>query len=611
MSEDYLGSIQEDELDKPYDWTLMKRLLSFAKSYWKQFGIASLMLVLSTLADIPRPYLIKLAIDDVLIGNNSNNAPRVLDRFIGTTASPYFYIQVLGILFILSIIFGFIFNFLQIFILTRTGQTVIYNIRQQLYSHLAKLPISYFDKNPVGRLVTRVTNDTETLNEMYVNVLVSLLKDFSIFIISLVFMLLLDVKLTLIISCSLPFVFVAIVLFRNKARNVYRNVRTTLAKINSSVSENISGIRVIQLFGREKQSYKEFQKVSDDYLKAGINETIVFGTFRPAIEMASSLVIAVLIWYGGGEVVQNNLQFGVLFAMINYVTQFFQPINDLSEKFNILQSAMAASERIFIILDTPVEDEKVTSENIILTTNTAPEIEFKNVWFAYKAEEYVLRDVSFKIKAGTTLAIVGATGSGKTTITNLVNRFYDNQKGSILIDGKDVKSISKDKLRRQIAIVPQDVFLFNGTVKENISLFDNPVSNEDIENISKYINAHNFISKLQNKYNQELGERGASLSAGQRQLLAFARAMSFNPAILMLDEATANIDTETEMLIQDALIKLTKERTTIVVAHRLSTIQHADKIIVLHKGKIREEGTHQELLAKEGLYYNLYKLQLN
>lgn len=609
MSEDYLGSIQEDELEKPYDWVLMKRLLKFTRNYWKQFSIASIMLVLSTIADIPRPYLMKFAIDDVLTNDKTVTSTRALDGFIGSNSSPYFYLQVLGLLFIFSVILGFVFNFLQIFILSRTGQTIIYNIRQQVFSHLCKLPISYFDKNPVGRLVTRVTNDTETLNEMYVNVLVSLLKDISIFVVSLIFMFMLDVKLTLIVCGALPFVLFATILFRSKARVIYRNVRTTLARINASISENISGIKIIQLFGREKQSYEEFEKVSGDYLKAGIKEIIVFGTFRPAIEMMAALVIAVLIWFGGGEVVRNNLQFGVLFAMINFVTQFFQPINDLSEKFNILQSAMAASERIFVILDTPVEDKNNDNLKADVNFTKACEIEIKNVWFAYKNEEYVLKDVSFKVPAGKTVAIVGATGSGKTTITNLVNRFYDKQKGMILIDGAEIETIPRNQLRKKIALVPQDVFLFSGTVRENISLFDNPVTEQQIEDYSKHLNVHGFVSELSNGYNQELGERGASLSVGQRQLLAFARAMAFDPSILILDEATANIDTETEMLIQDALTKLSTERTTIVVAHRLSTIQHADKIIVLHKGRVKEEGTHQELLAKEGLYYNLYKLQ--
>lgn len=582
--------LQEEELEaKAYDSKLMKRLLKFAAQYLRYFLLAVILLIASTLVDLVRPYLMGITIDDFIRKGDVQSLNKM------------------GLYFLILVAAGFLFNLLQIYVLSYTGQAIIYNIRQQIFSHLQKMPLSFYDRNPIGRLVTRVTNDTETLNDMYTNVLVTLLKDFAILIGTLVIMFQLNVTLTLVTLAIMPAVVLLTVFFRVKIRKVYRNVRVALAKINSAVSENISGMRIIQMFNREKQNYNKFNETGKDYYKAVMSEVVTFGLFRPVIEMLASFAVALLIWFGGANVLEGTLQFGILYAFVNYISLLFQPINDLAEKYNILQSSMAASERIFMILDAPVEDDNGTQQ---LDINAARgDIEFKNVWFAYNANNWVLRDVSFKVPAGKTVAIVGATGAGKTSIISLLSRFYEIQKGEILIDSINVQNLRKDDLRKSIALVLQDVFLFSGKLKDNIRLNETSISDEKIEEAAKYVNAEGFISRLPNGYNEEVMERGSTFSSGQRQLLAFARALAFDPAILVLDEATSNIDTETELLIQDALTKLTKNRTTIVIAHRLSTIQHADSIIVLHKGKVRESGNHQELLSKRGMYYSLYQLQ--
>ena len=588
---------EEEELEKTYDSKLMKRLLGYIKGYYFYFIAAIVFLIGSTVADLAWPYLLKIAIDKYI---NANPALVAMDvRIKG--------VMTIALIFIGIIILGFLFNYIQIYTLSFAGQKVIFKLRQQIFTHIQRLPIGFFDKNPIGRLVTRVTNDVEALNEMYTNVLVNFLKDFLILFGTVIIMFQMNVKLTLVVLTVTPIILVLTAIFRKYARDTFRKVRLTLAQLNSSISENISGIRIIQIFNKQLQSLMKFKKHNDAFYKAGMREIIVFGVFRPLIDMLSALVIAIVLWIGAGSVIGKALEFGVLFAFINYISIFFQPIMDLSEKYNILQSAMASSERIFIILDTPTEDNE---GKIIFDEKTCMgEIEFKNVWFAYKSEDWVLRDVSFNVKPGTTTAIVGATGAGKTSIINLLNRFYEIQKGEILIDGVNIKKFTKDSLRKNIGVVLQDVFLFSGTIEENIRLNNLSVDKQKLEQISEYVNASSFIENLPAKYEEEVKERGATFSSGQKQLLSFARALAFDPKILILDEATASIDTETEILIQEALKKITKNRTNIVIAHRLSTIQHADNIIVLHKGKIREEGKHQELLQNKGIYYNLYNLQ--
>lgn len=590
MSEEN-NMMQEDEItEKAYDSRLMRRLLKFANKYWHLFALSVLFLFAATLAELARPYLMGIAIDDYIRKGNIPALNRV------------------GIYFVILIAAGFLFNLLQIYILSYAGQYIIYNIRQLVFSHLQKLPLSYFDTNPIGRLVTRITNDTETLNDMYTNVLITLLKDFAILFGTVIIMFQLSAPLTWITLAAMPVILVLTIIFRLRIRKVYRNVRTAIAKVNSAISENISGMRIIQLFNKEKPNFERFSKIGKAYYKASMNEVVTFGLFRPVIEMVSSLIIALLIWNGGGKVLDNTLEFGVLYALINYISYLFQPINDLAEKYNILQSSMAASERIFMILDTPAEEDAGALE---LDSSTAEEgdIEFKNIWFAYNDDNWVLKDVSFKVPAGQTVAIVGHTGAGKTSIINLLSRFYEIQRGEIKINGINIREVKKASLRKAIGVVLQDVFLFSGKLKDNIRLNEEGITDEKLREAASYVNADEFISRLPNSYDEEVMERGSTFSSGQRQLLAFARALAFDPAILVLDEATSNIDTETEILIQDALTKLTKNRTTIVIAHRLSTIQHADKIIVLHKGKVHESGTHQELLAAKGMYYSLYQLQ--
>lgn len=591
------GYHEEETLGKVYDSKLMKRLLSYAAPYFAILIVSIILLFAVAGADLMRPYLVKIVID----GYINNTALAQEEKIQGIIS--------LAVVFLVISTAGFILNYVQVFILTRTGQKIVFNIRQQIFSHIEKLPLSYFDKNPVGRLVTRVTNDTETLNEMYTSVMVNLFKDLLLVAGSIVGMFILDFRLGVITMTVFPLIIGVTLIFRIKARDAYRQVRVRLARLNAVLSENISGMKIIHIFQRQHEKLEQFKKINHDYYRAGMKEVTVYGVFRPAIEMIASLGVTLILWFGGMDIIEGTMEFGVLYAFINYLYQMFQPINDLSEKYNILQSAMASSERIFQILDEKAEGNQ--PDRILKAETLKGKIEFKNVWFAYNDDEWVLRDVCFTIEAGQTVAFVGATGAGKTSIINLINRFYEIQKGQITIDNMDISKMEKTVLRRNIAVVLQDVFLFSGDIQSNIRLNNSAITEEQVKRIAEYVNASQFIEKLPGKYLHEVKERGVTLSAGQRQLLAFARALVFDPPILVLDEATANIDTETELLIQDALKKLTKDRTTIVIAHRLSTIQHADKIIVLHHGRIREIGNHQELLNQKGMYYDLYRLQMS
>lgn len=498
-------------------------------------------------------------------------------------------------------------GYLWIYLLQTAGQKIVFNIRKDLFKHVEGLSLSFFDKNPVGRLVTRVTNDVEALNEMYTGVLVYIFKDIFIIIGILIAMLTLNVKLALVIVSSVPFVVAGALIFKKHDREAYRDVRMKLAKINSSLSENISGVKTVQIYHKEEKMFNKFDSINKSYFQASMKQLTIFALFRPAVDLLSTLTLAGLLWFGGRKVLNQEIPVGVLFAFVSYLMQFFQPIFDLTEKYDILQSSMASAERIFMLMDN--KDMIKDTEKPVKVKRLKGEIEFKNVWFAYNDEQWVLRDVSFKIKPGEKIAFVGATGAGKTSIISLISRLYDIQKGEILIDGINIKNMEQKELRRNLATVLQDVFLFTGDIKSNIRLNDESITDEGIIKACRYVNADRFIEKLPKKYDDEVNERGTTFSQGERQLIAFARAIAFNPPILVLDEATSNIDTETESLIQDALSKITQDRTTIIVAHRLSTIKNADKIVVLHKGKIREIGNHEELLSKEGLYYNLYKLQ--
>jgi ATP-binding cassette subfamily B protein/subfamily B ATP-binding cassette protein MsbA len=513
----------------------------------------------------------------------------------------------LAFLLLGALLLGFGLNYLQVYILSLTSQRIIFNMREEIFTHLQYLHLSYFDKNPIGRLVTRVTNDTETLNEMYTSVMVNLFRDVFLLVGIVVIMLRLHFNLALITLSVMPLVILSYAIFRLKARAAYREVRKLLARINSTLSENISGMRVVQIFNQEKKKFKEFDEINQSHMTASYGELRIFAVFRPVINILYFMALSLVVWYGGRGVLRGNIEFGVVFAFISYVQIFFRPINDLSEKYNILQGAMASSERIFQLIDT--KPGVKNGENPIRIRGCKGKIEFKNVWFAYNEGEWVLRDVSFVIEPGNKVAFVGATGAGKSSIMSLLTRFYDIQRGQILLDDIDIRDIDLKDLRTNISVVLQDVFLFTGDISSNIRLNNNNITDGEIKEICRIVNADKFIEKLPNKYHELVTERGSTLSVGQRQLLSFARALAFDPKVLILDEATASIDTETELLIQDALPRLMEGRTNIIVAHRLSTIQHADKIIVLKKGKIREMGTHQELLNKQGIYYELYKLQ--
>lgn len=513
----------------------------------------------------------------------------------------------LAVFYLVLLLLGLVLNYGQTLLLQLTGQRIVFRIRQEVFSHLQRLPLAFFDRNPVGRLVTRVANDTEALSEMYTSVLVNLFRDVFLLVGITAVMLRMNMKLGLLALAVMPLVALVTFVYQQKARDAFRDVRVKLARINATLSENISGMRVVQIFRREKAQAEEFHSINQAHFDAGMRQLYVFAVFRPALDLLAQLALTLVIWYGGGQVIRGNLQFGVLIAFTSYIQQFFRPIQELAEKFNILQQAMASSERLFQLLDTEPEVADKPEARVLDKVRGA--VEFDHVWFAYEGDNYVLRDVSFKVEPGQTVAFVGHTGAGKSSIMNLVSRFYDVQRGAVRVDGVDVRDVTQESLRRNIAVVMQDVFLFTGDVKGNIRLNADHITNDDVRRAAATVGADSFIRRLPHGYDEPVAERGATLSAGERQLLAFARALAFDPAILVLDEATASIDSETEHLIQQALRELSRGRTTLIVAHRLSTIQHADQIIVLHKGMIREQGTHQELLARQGLYYKLWRLQ--
>ncbi len=581
---------REDEiLGKAYDSKLMKRLLVYIKPY-KMYVIAAILFNILVAALGPlRPYLSKVAIDDYIMHKDYNGL-----------------LLIVGILFA-SLVIQAVVQYYLTYFTELMGQKIIYDIRIQLFSHVQKLALKYFDRTPVGRTVTRVTNDVDALNEMFSSGVITVFSDIFMLVFIFIFMFSMSWQLTLVTLAVIPFLFYATFLFRKKVREEYRNVRTHLARLNSYMQEHVTGMNVVQMFAKEKQELEKFSSINDDFKNANIRSVFYYAIFFPFVELLSAVSISLVIWYASGEIIQGILTFGVLTAFLQYIEMFWRPVRDLSEKYDILQRAMAASERIFNLLDdntmiknpdTPVILQKVSGE-----------IEFNNVWFAYNPGEHVLKNVSFKINPGETIAIVGATGAGKTSIVNILTRFYDIEKGSITLDGIDIRNLNKRDLRKHISMVLQDVFLFSGTIKSNISLGNTVISDQQIYEAATTVGADKFILNLPNKFDEEVKEKGATLSVGQRQLISFARALAYNPQILILDEATSSVDTETEQLIQNAIEKLLVGRTSIVIAHRLSTIQNADKILVMHKGELKETGNHQELLAKRGIYYRLYELQ--
>lgn len=512
-----------------------------------------------------------------------------------------------GILFLLLLFSGFFLNLADTWLLQKMGQQIVYKLREETFTHIHSLSLSFFNITPVGKLVTRVSNDTEAVNELFSTILVKLFKNVVKIIGYAVVMLSINVKMAGISFLLLPLVAILTFVFRHLSRKAYQITRNKITELNTFLSEHISGMKLIQIFAREKEKYSEFEGKSMELYRANFREIMTFAIFRPSIYMVSVIAMILVIRTGSLSVLNGNLSLGTLFVFITYISSFFEPIQELSEQLGTLQSSIASAEKIFSVLDVKPE---IVSPADPTPVNILGEIEFRHVWFAYEEENYILKDVSFVIHPGEKAAFVGATGAGKSTILNLIGRYFDIQKGQILIDGIDIHEIDLDVLRGAIGQVQQDVFIFTGDIKSNISLNNEAISPDDVRRAAEIVNADPFIQKLPHGYDEPVTERGSTLSAGQRQLLSFARTLAYDPKILVLDEATANIDTETETLITQALARLMDGRTTIMVAHRLSTIQHADKIIVMHHGEIKESGTHQELLAKDGLYKKLYELQL-
>jgi ATP-binding cassette, subfamily B, multidrug efflux pump len=582
--------MQDDEiLGKAYDANLMKRLIKYLRPYKWHVVTAILLSLLVSGLEAVRPYFTKIAVDVNIAHKDSTG-------LLHTT-----------LLFLFILILRGVVQYYNSYLTQKIGQLTIYDLRMEVFRHLQNLSLKFYDKNPIGRLITRVTNDTEVLNEMFSSGIVMVFSDVFMIIGIVWFMFTMNWQLAVLSLSVLPFLFYGTFLFRKKAREAYREVRLYLARINTFMQEHITGMLVDQIFNREKKAFDHFDRHNAGHRDANIKSIFYYAIFYPGVDLIGAVAVGLIIWYAGGNALHGTVTVGTVMAFLQFNEMFWRPIRDLSEKYNIMQTAMASSERIFKLLDD--NSFIAEAENPVSITGVKGEIEFRNVWFAYSDENWVLKNISFKILPGQTVAFVGHTGAGKTTIINLLSRFYDIQRGEILFDGINVRNIALADLRRNIAVVLQDVFLFSGDIKGNINLGNDDISLEKIQAAAKVVGVDAFIESLPKKYDEEVKERGSTLSVGQKQLLSFARALAFDPKILVLDEATSSVDTETEILIQSAIQKLLAGRTAIVIAHRLSTIQSADNIIVMHKGEIRESGTHQELLAHAGVYHKLYQLQ--
>ena len=585
---------EEDAIGKTYDWQIARRLLRYLKPYLRSLVPALVLTLLLNLLGILQPKFIQYAIDWCII-------PRTTQ-----------WLMPLVILFFAVQFVRFVFAYLQTILINTVGQYVMFDLRRQLYEKLQRQEVGYYDRNPVGRIMTRLTSDVDALNELFTSGVTDVLGDLVMIGAIIAVMLWMDVQLTLVTLLTIPMLWAATTWFRKGARRGYEMVRTRVARINAFLQEHFAGAQTVQIFNAEAKSLRRFAGINDDLRNANIDTIFYYAVFFPLVDFIGAVGIALIVWFGGYRVMQNTpahtvLTLGALVAFIQYSGFLFQPIRDISDKYNVLQAAVVASHRIFKTLDLPI---KITSpEHPLKTGRARGYIEFQNVSFAYKDDDWVLKDVSFTVQPGQSLAFVGHTGSGKTTITNLLMRFYDVQKGRILLDGVDLRDWDLQSLRENFAVVLQDVFLFSGSVEGNIRLGRKDISDERVQWAATEVHADQFIQRLPDRYQSEVRERGAGLSVGQKQLISFARALAFDPALLILDEATSSIDTETEQLIQQAIDRVMRDRTSIVVAHRLSTIQRADQIIVLHHGEIREQGTHQELLGLRGLYWKLYKLQ--
>ena len=598
------GQHEEEALGKAYDSRLMKRLLEYMRPYrWRVF-LALAMVAVVTPLELAPPYLFRQAIDKYLVpGVNRALTESLAWRGILLISAIYFAV----------LLFDFLAQYVQIRIMQRVGQQTMYDMRKQIFTHLQRLPMTYYDRNPVGRLMTRVTTDVDALNDLFAAGVVTMINDFFLLVVMAALLFKLDRHLAFDTLAILPGILVVTVVFRKYVRDANRKIRTAIARINAFLQEYISGMSVVQLFNREQKAREEFIRRNKDNMLAWRDAILAYALFYPAVEFLSFATIALIYWSGGNRVLNGGLSLGLMTAFTMYAQRFFRPIQDLSEKFNILQSAMAASERIFKLLDEPVTID--TNPNPTRLDSPRGAVEFRNVWFSYRNvaepndEDWVLRDVSFRMEPGQTFAIVGHTGAGKTTLISLLLRFYDIQRGQILLDGIDIRLLDLQELRKQFGIVLQDPFLFTGTIESNVRLGTPGITRHGVEHALEEIGLGDFIQSLQNGVDTEVNERGSTLSVGQRQLISFARALAHNPRFLILDEATSSVDTKTELLIREALNRLLTGRTSLVIAHRLSTIQYADRILVFHKGRLREQGAHQELLAERGIYYRLYQLQ--
>jgi ATP-binding cassette, subfamily B, multidrug efflux pump len=629
---------EEEVLGKAYDSRLMRRLLTYLRPYRWQVGIALVSIILKSFADVLGPYLVKVAVDRYLAP-----APGAMSSVWNwLDPRPLKGIAQISVIYFGLLMFTFVLEFLQTYFMQWSGQQVMFDLRSQIFRHLQRMHVGFFDKNPVGRLVTRVTTDVDALNEMFTSGVVSIFEDVFVLAGILVIMLWMNWKLALITFAVLPFIVVATKLFRDKVRDSYRRIRVAIARINSYLQEHVGGMVVLQLFNRESRAYKRFSEINRSHMDAFKDAILAYAIYYPVVDFFSAVAIACVIWFGGKDIIRGAASGGVnvaaslgmLIAFTQYAMRFFRPIMDFSEKYNILQSAMAASERIFKLIDAPVE---VVSPAVSKRPQGSGRIEFDHVWFAYRETveskagesgngragskdpkaaapdssqpEWVLRDVTFAIEPGETVAVVGHTGAGKTTLISLLMRFYDVQKGAVRIDGVDVRDMNLDDLRSRFGVVLQDPFLFSGTIGGNIRMGTERIQDAHVQQAAEDVNLAEFIRELPKGFDEEVRERGSTLSTGQKQLISFARALAHEPKILILDEATSSVDTETEFRVRDALARMVEGRTSLIIAHRLSTIQRADKIIVMHKGTVREMGTHQELLANRGIYYKLYQLQ--
>jgi ATP-binding cassette subfamily B protein len=607
-----MASNQEEEvLGKAYDGRLMRRLLTYLRPYKWHVAVALAAIILKSVLDVLGPFLTKIAIDKYL-AKSPNSHSWIGDRL---SDAPLTGIAQIGGLYVGILIFTFALEFIQTYLMQWTGQKVMFDLRRQIFRHLQFMHVGFFDKHPVGRLVTRVTTDVDALNEMFTAGVVSIFEDVFVLAGIIAIMMRMNWKLALITFAVLPLIVYATLIFRDRVRDSYRRIRTAIARINSFLQEAVSGMLVLQLFNREKRAFNKFSDINASHMEAFKDAIMAYSVYYPVVEILSAIAIASIIWFGGNDVIRGVATLGVLVAFMQYAQRFFRPIQDLSEKYNILQSAMAAGERVFKLLDTKID---VTSPTIAKRPQGPGRIEFDHVWFAYNVSgqtggatepDWVLRDVNFVLEPGETVAVVGHTGAGKTTLISLLMRFYDVQRGAIRIDGVDIKEMNLDELRGRFGVVLQDPFLFSGTVAGNIRLGTARIQDADVEQAAEDVNLADFIRTLPGGFKEEVRERGSTLSTGQKQLISFARALAHNPKILILDEATSSVDTETEFRVRDALNRMVEGRTSLIIAHRLSTIQRADKIIVMHKGQVREMGSHQQLLAQRGIYYKLYQLQ--